>query len=531
MSQIIDLCRDSDGDGERPNTASVPSLQLSRKRPRDKEESSNDALPRNENGPGNKTATGSEKFVVELELADEVKVASPYRKRRGVPKSKASGKNDATGKCAQILEGLRTTENDVGNEDAQVADRRESHEGIAADASYPMNSDSEQASRDDGSANNSKPPSKASGRQWRVSAWEDRLSELADYRNIHGHCNVPKNYNENTKLAKWVTTQRYQYGLHLEGKASHMTTFRIQELESLGFEWGVGVAAWEDRLSELADYSKIHGHCNVPKNYNENTKLAKWVTAQRYQYRLHLEGKASYMTTFRIQELVSLGFEWDGYGAAWEDRLSELADYRRNYGHCNVPRNYSENTRLANWVTRQRSNYWLHLEGKTSSMTTFRIQELERLDFEWKPTISTRKGAPKNGAAWGDRLSELTDYRKFHGHCNVPRGYSENAKLAHWVNSQRKQYKLNAEGKTSQMTPFRIQELESLDFEWTRGRRKGIKKPSLDDDAMCVLERAMESPEHMQQHSLKKISDPGQLGRPSERACRLSQNPGALPCS
>jgi hypothetical protein len=36
---------------------------------------------------------------------------------------------------------------------------------------------------------------------------------------------------------------------------------------------GTGWSAWEDRLSELADYRKIHGHCNVP-GYSENTKLA-----------------------------------------------------------------------------------------------------------------------------------------------------------------------------------------------------------------------------------------------------------------
>jgi hypothetical protein len=64
-----------------------------------------------------------------------------------------------------------------------------------------------------------------------------------------------------------------------------MTPFLIQELESLGFEWGYCVTAWEDRLSELADYRKIHGHCNVPNKYSENIKLGTWVANQRIQYR------------------------------------------------------------------------------------------------------------------------------------------------------------------------------------------------------------------------------------------------------
>jgi hypothetical protein len=61
--------------------------------------------------------------------------------------------------------------------------------------------------------------------------------------------------------------------LHEAGEASPMPNFRIQELKILGFEWNCKGAASEDRFSELADYRKIHGHCNVPQNYSEITKL------------------------------------------------------------------------------------------------------------------------------------------------------------------------------------------------------------------------------------------------------------------
>jgi hypothetical protein len=168
------------------------------------------------------------------------------------------------------------------------------------------------------------------------------------------HCNVPYNNSKNAKLAKWVTNQRTKYNLRVKGKTPPTTTFRIQELESLGFEWTRLGPTLEDRLSELVDYRKINGHCNVPKNYSENAILANWVRKQRYQYGLHREGKTSSMTTLRIQELESLGFEWDGRGATWEERLSELADYHKIYGHCNVPHIYSENTKLGYWVGTQR---------------------------------------------------------------------------------------------------------------------------------------------------------------------------------
>jgi hypothetical protein len=168
-----------------------------------------------------------------------------------------------------------------------------------------------------------------------------------------------------------------------------MTTFRIQELESMGFEWGSYIVAWEDRLSELADYCKEHRHCNVPSRYSENTKLGTWVKTQRKQYRFHLEGKKSHMTTSRIKELESLGFEWVIDVTAWKDRLNELADYRKIHGHCNVPRN--ENRMLNNWVGRQRTLYRLHGEGKISSITPLRIQNLESLGFEWVATLPLEK--------------------------------------------------------------------------------------------------------------------------------------------
>jgi hypothetical protein len=88
------------------------------------------------------------------------------------------------------------------------------------------------------------------------------------------------------------------------------------------------------------------------------------------------------MSTYQINELENLGFEWDSLGATWETRLRELADYRKIHGHCNVPRRDSEKFKLVHWVSKQRTEYRLHEEGKKSHMTTYRIQALERLGFE-----------------------------------------------------------------------------------------------------------------------------------------------------
>jgi hypothetical protein len=84
----------------------------------------------------------------------------------------------------------------------------------------------------------------------------------------------------------------------------------------------------------------------------------------------------------------------DIYGAAWKDRLSELADYRKINGHCNVPYKYSESIKLAHWVSKQRQLYKLYREEKKSSMTLYRIHELESLCFEWKSPNKTATAPP-----------------------------------------------------------------------------------------------------------------------------------------
>jgi hypothetical protein len=501
MSEIDSCERDSDSDSDsnsnsddngewsNKNAASVPSLSLSRKRSlplskkrlRDKEESFHDAHPRNENGRVLAFVVAGSSHTSNFR-GMEVEVPT-HKKRRGAVRSKASGKNDAAGKCAQILKGVEATEEAVVvSEDAQVTDHHESHEGIdaliaAASSSEPINSEPEQTSPDDRSANkraykrSQKVPPKPRSSVLH-SIWEERLSELAVYCKTHGNCNVSKGNKAYSTLANWVATQRKEYKLHVTSKASHMTLPRIQELESLGFEWRVCLITWEDRLSELADYRVEHGHCNVPKNFNSKiSNLGEWIKTQRTQYRLHLEGKTSPMNAFRIRELESLGFEWDSYGAAWEDRLSELADFCKIHGHCNVPKVYSGNPRLGRWVGNQRNNYRLHLDGKASPMNDFRIQELESVGLEWEV-----------GVSWEDRLSELADFRNKYGHCNATKNYSGSVKLGRWVGNQRTHYKALLEGKKTILTTFRVQQLESLGFEWmssvSRGRGKFRKKKS-----------------------------------------------------
>jgi hypothetical protein len=140
----------------------------------------------------------------------------------------------------------------------------------------------------------------------------------------------------------------------------------------------------------------------------------------------------------------------------WSEKFEELCQYREKTGHCLVPHTYNENLSLARWVKRQRYQYKLMLESKSSTMTPDRVAALDEIGFVWD----------SQGAAWGDRLGELQQFRQTYLHCNVPSNFSDNPRLATWIKCQRRQYKLFMDGKPSNMTPQRIQHLENLGFEW-----------------------------------------------------------------
>ena len=164
---------------------------------------------------------------------------------------------------------------------------------------------------------------------YRPEQWDERYQELIDFKKAHGHCLVPHNWEVNQPLSRWVKRQRYQYKLKYEQaagikrdvytKRSALTPAREQALDEIGFVWSTHNAIWEEKFYELAEFSQLTGHCNVPSKYPTNPKLSVWVRCQRRQYKLFLQiskqqvakGTRSSMTPERISKLQSLGFDFN----------------------------------------------------------------------------------------------------------------------------------------------------------------------------------------------------------------------------
>lgn len=111
---------------------------------------------------------------------------------------------------------------------------------------------------------------------------------------------------------------------------------------------------WLERFQELVEYKESFGSCHVPHNWEHNVPLAQWVKRQRYQYTLREDGKHSTLTDERKEALDDIGFVWSSHTAVWLERLEELRQFKQQFGHCNVPKNYPANKALAVWIKSQR---------------------------------------------------------------------------------------------------------------------------------------------------------------------------------
>jgi hypothetical protein len=140
----------------------------------------------------------------------------------------------------------------------------------------------------------------------------------------------------------------------------------------------------------------------------------------------------------------------------WQDLFRQLCEYKVQFGDCLVPRRYSTNPKLGNWVNYQRNRYKDNTEAKSTSTTAEHIRALNGIGFEWDTSA----------LFWNERVGQLREFTAQFGHCIVPIKYSANPKLGRWVSTQRQNYKLYQEGKPSRMTEERIRELESVGFKW-----------------------------------------------------------------
>lgn len=216
--------------------------------------------------------------------------------------------------------------------------------------------------------------------------WSQKYNELVMFVSEHGHCNVPKIYPPNQALVKWINDQRTQFKRHKAGKRSYINKKHIILLNNIGFLWTsqhIKDALWQQRFEELVKFKEKYGHCDVPKRFPSNEPFGEWVATQRREFKKAQAGKKCAINSYRFMALEKLGFKWKvRTGMSWEERYGELLEFEKQYGHCNVPRNYDRNKNLGEWVHRQRrakkNRGW-----NPGRLTEKHVEALNKVGFQW----------------------------------------------------------------------------------------------------------------------------------------------------
>jgi len=131
--------------------------------------------------------------------------------------------------------------------------------------------------------------------------------------------------------------------------------------------------SFDERLQELMAFKQEFGHCLVPNRYKPNHSLGEWVTGVR---RGHVK-----ITKEERKKLNQVGFNWEHrnnrFEREWMERLDRLKAYKRMYGDCHVPYQWSVDPQLSEWCNTQRKR------NNKGILLPDRKQMLDALGFVW----------------------------------------------------------------------------------------------------------------------------------------------------
>ena len=221
---------------------------------------------------------------------------------------------------------------------------------------------------------------------------------------------------------------------------------------SLDFDGDPIETEWQNKLSELKEFDKKHGHTRPFRDSEEFKCLRMWCVDQRQNY------SKGELSQGRIDLLNSLNFDWDLIETEWQNKFSQLRQFKKKYSHASPSRTSKEFSSLGIWCSNQR---WVYKKGKLSQ---WRIDLLNSLNFDWDPKETE----------WQNKFSELKEFKKKHGHTSPSRKRIEFQSLGYWWKQQRiefqslgywcKQQRVNYRKGKLPSEKFNL--LDSIGFKW-----------------------------------------------------------------
>jgi hypothetical protein len=219
--------------------------------------------------------------------------------------------------------------------------------------------------------------------------WNMKYEQLVEYKRTNGNCMVPRRYDQNKSLGQWVMKQRVGHNNNKLGIDRKML------LDEIGFAWKPDRALtykkddkpWHQQYEKVVEFKRSHGHCMVPRRYQQDESLWIWVHTQR---KFHNHNKMRLARKVLLDELdfawkVEVDNSFKPDDKLWHKQYEKLLEYKRKIGHCKVPERYNGDASLGRWVRYQRARH------ANNNMLPHRKELLDQIDFVWKAdAVATR---------------------------------------------------------------------------------------------------------------------------------------------
>ena len=255
-------------------------------------------------------------------------------------------------------------------------------------------------------------------------AWEEFFEELKAFKEQHGHCRAEAG----TTLAAWLGIQRNQDFVSTIEQRLRLESLLGEKLKPSAPLRRCPVSTsgdseWEQRLAELLEFRRKHGHLYVSL-VAESRTLANWLRAQAQLARrctlTHARVCALEQADVPVRDLPATRRE------EWEHFFSQLEKLKESQGHCRV----EAGTPLAAWLDIQQKR---SLSEGTKRLRRLRLEALLERKLPRMVFAPPRRISAERAAAWKVRFAELVAFKARFGHCRVPDGWKENLSLAQWL--------------------------------------------------------------------------------------------------
>ena len=204
------------------------------------------------------------------------------------------------------------------------------------------------------------------------SRWNKYLNGAKEFVAANGHCRIPMMYAPFPGLGTWARNNRCQYGIYKKYYANPNTTIVTETCvePKTDATQQVEIDSHTGEMEEENDYEDVD---DIVQNENDDEEETNVTNNNIKVVRCHLNSQ-------RIEALDNIGFVSNSQNASWDAHFEMLKAYLKLNNNTHPDKYHG----LWKWVRTQRYQMARLVQGKSSFLTSGRINKMRSINFVWK---------------------------------------------------------------------------------------------------------------------------------------------------